>query len=265
MLSGLVYFEEIVENVKDATGLENLRPHYDRLRRSIFNAERQIGAGGLIIRKKKQMTKGDGFYDGRTIVMPADFIQEYSYGDLSAGSLNGNILSLACDGPDEIDLYYMGFLLDNYGNPVTTRNHMDAVVAYCVYRLYSPRVFLGKGSANIYQMYFEEYKDECHGARGLDAFPTEEEWSQIGLTMNGGAFEAFTNCGLNTILSDCNDTFFSNEGEVAPGDDERVYCNCDFVKVFESSLIDLPPEDFNLSFSGSFAGETTLTGNLTNL
>lgn len=53
MISGIVYFEEIVANVKDATPFENMRPLYEKLQRSILNAENDIGASGLIVRKKE--------------------------------------------------------------------------------------------------------------------------------------------------------------------------------------------------------------------
>lgn len=262
MLSGLVYFEEIVENVKDLTGIQNMRPLYDKIRRFVFNSERQIGAGGLIIRKKKIMTTGDGFYDGKTIIMPTDFIGEYSYGDLSAGVLNGNILTLNCDGPAEIELYYMGFLLDNNGNPITTRNHMDAVIAHCLWRLYSPRVFLGEGNANLLKMYEQDYNDEVLSARGQDAFPTEEEWQEIGRTLNGGAFEAFTNCGLASITNGCNETFFL-DGGLAPEEIPALDCDCDFVEIFEASLVDSPPEGGDAVFLGEINTSSVLTGILT--
>ena len=53
MLSRIVTFEEIVDEVKELTGYENMRPLYDRIRKAIFRAETDIVAGGLIIRKKK--------------------------------------------------------------------------------------------------------------------------------------------------------------------------------------------------------------------
>ena len=196
MISSIVYFDEIVENIKDATGIENARPLYDRFKRFVFKTEREIGGGGLIIRKKKSFKKGDGLYDGKTIIMPDDFIGEFSYGSLSLGNITGNVISLYAEGPDEIDLRYMGFVLDEYGNPFTTRHHLNAVVAYSVYRLYSAKLFLKTGNLNVYREYKMEFNDAVLEARGEDAFPTEEEWKAIGKTLSGGAFEALTNCGM---------------------------------------------------------------------
>lgn len=196
MISGIVYFDEIIESIKDATGIENMRPYYERIKRFVFWTEREIGGGGLIVRKRLSLTMGDGYYDGYNIILPEDFIGEFSYGSLSAGTIHGNVLKLHEKGPTELDFMYMGFLLDESGNPFTTRNHLVAVVAYAVYRLYSTKVFLKQGNANMYKMYQQEYYDSIGEARGDDAFPSEEEWIEIGRTMNGATFEALTNCGM---------------------------------------------------------------------
>lgn len=204
MLSGIVLFDEVIESIKDATGIENMRPLYDRVRRFIFTVENDIGPGGVIVVKNRQYNKNDGMYDGKTLVLPMDFMHESGYGALTDGRVYGNIYQLYNDGPDQIDFRYLGYALDEFGNPFTTRNRLDAVVAYAVYRLYSSRVFTKQGSANMYKMYQQEYYDAVLQARGNDAFPTEEEWSELGATKNGGAFEAITNCGMRTIYSGSN-------------------------------------------------------------
>lgn len=205
MLSGIVYFEEIVENIKEATGHTNLRNMYSRIKRFVFNVENEIGAGGIMVVKTKQMTKGDGFYDGKRIILPYDFISEWSYGDLTSGKRYGNIIELYDDGPDEIDFKYVGFLLDENGNPFTTRNRLNAVVAYAVYRLYSSKVFMKDGgNANVLQMFKIQYEDEVMAARGNDAFPTEADFEMLGYIKGGGAFEAMTNCGMRTIRTGVN-------------------------------------------------------------
>lgn len=210
MISGIVNFEEIVEGIKDATDIQNMNPLYDKIRRFIFSIEREIGAGGLIVRKKKEFTKGDGFYDGNYIILPSDFIGENSYAPLTSGVLNGNIFQLYEEGPTEIDLRYMSFLLDNNGNPFTTRNHLVAVIAYATYRLYSSKMFHKTGNLNLYLIYKQEYDDAVLEARGEDAFPNEEQWDNIGRTLNGGALEAMTDCGMRTIIHGTNDPIIIN-------------------------------------------------------
>lgn len=199
MVSGIVYFDEIIENIKDATGIDNMRPLYSRIKRWCYNCEIDIGAGGVVVLKKKQYTKGDGEYDGKTIVLPSDFVSEWSYGSLYNGVLQGNIFKLYNEGPDEIDFKYLGFLLDEEGNPFTTRNRLPAVVAYSIYRLYSSKYFVGTGNHNQYRLYQMEYEDTIMAARGNDAFPSEEDWNALGAIRLGGTFEAMTDCGMKMI------------------------------------------------------------------
>jgi len=280
MVSGIVYFEEIVENIKDITGYENMRPLYSKIRRFIFNAEQEIAAGGLIVRKKRKYTKGDGWYDGTNITMPEDFIGEYSYRDLSLGVINGNVMTLHCDGPDEIELYYLGFLLDNNGNPFTTRNHLLAVCYYARQRMYSASVFMKQGNVNAYRLFTQEWEDECLAARGNDAFPSEKEWEEIGRTLNGGMFEALTNCGIRSIYNGCNDTT-AEDGGVTPPDTGGDLLPCNLVEIFNASLIDpyvytplpttTPSVQGGSTVTGALtyqefqltSGQTTLTGTLT--
>lgn len=262
MISGIVYFEEIVENIKDITGIENLMPYYDKIRRFIFNAERDIGAGGLIVRKKKQYNIGDGFYDGNNIIMPYDFIGEFSYGSLSCGVINGNVLTLNCKGLDQIDLTYLGFLLDSNGNPFTTRNHMEACVLYARHRLYSAKVFLKDGNQNLYREFKQEYNDEVMASRGNDAFPTEAEWLELSSILNGGAFEAYTNCGMTTIDEYCNDNT-AQDGAGPVGGDDGDLLACNLIEIFDSSLVDAYVYTPLPTFTPSVAGGTTVTGTLT--
>ena len=262
MISGIVPFEEIIENIKDVTGYENMRPLRDKIRRFIFKAEEDIGAGGLVVRKKVSYVSGDGNYDGTTIIMPDDFIGEFSYADLRDGVINGRIMTLnVTPGPDEIDVKYLGFLLDKNGNPFTTRNHLDAVVAFAVYRLYSSRYFLGKGNLNQYREYKYEFNDFVMAARGNDAFPTEEQWNEIGYILNGGAFEAWSNCGL---ISCCSDGNYLVDGGSSPTDPTDPSYPCTLVAIFEAALQDAGPtisyEEAYNTFNGIINGSSTLTG-----
>jgi hypothetical protein len=199
MVSGIVYFDEIIENIKDATGIENLRPLYSRIRRFCYNCEIDIGAGGVVVLKKKEYTVGDGFYDGTTLKLPNDFVSEWSYGSMMNGIVQGNVFKLFHPGPTTADFKYLGFLLDEEGNPFTTRNRLDAIVAYSIFRLYSSKYFIGTGNQNQYLLYKQEYEDSVLAARGYDAFPSEEEWNELGAIRLGGTFEAMTDCGMKTF------------------------------------------------------------------
>jgi len=260
MTSGIVYFEEIVENIKDATGYGNLRPYYNRIKRFIFNVENEIGYGGVVVLKKKEYTKGDQLYDGNRLIVPFDFLSEWSAGDLSLGVVQGNVLQLYDNGPDKLDFKYLGFLLDENGNPFTTRNRLNAVVAYAVYRLYSQQVFMRKGAANQYQMYREEYFDRVLEARGDDAFPTEEQWNQLGAIKNGGAFEAMTNCGMRTIYQGVYDPSVLN----TDGAQEELTC-VTFIEAISTTnmtVIGVISQLTKTFIIGVSNGDTMLYGNI---
>lgn len=259
MLSGPVFFEEVVQEVKDLTGITNLRPQYGKIRRAIMKAEQDIGAGGFIIRKRKDYVNGDGGYDGTNIVLPEDFVWEYSHAKLSQGTINGKILTLNCPpGPDEISMYYMGWLLDDSGNPITTRNHLEAVVLGCIFRLYSSQYFLGNGNYNQYKEYQIQYNDMVMAARGNDAFPTEEEWIQIGRILNGGAFEAFTMDGLRMCDCSAENVIVDGSSPTIDTGGEGTY-TCNLIEIFNSALIDGIVGDL-LTFSSNITTGSTVVG-----
>ena len=53
MLSGLYSFSQIVEDVKQETGIENIRNQYSSIRQLIARAEREINPyAGFLIRKR---------------------------------------------------------------------------------------------------------------------------------------------------------------------------------------------------------------------
>lgn len=213
MKSGIVPFHEIIEHIKDATGIKNLRPSYDMVRRFIFKVEEDIGAGGMMIRKKKTYTL-DTNYSGKFIVLPEDFVREYFLGSLTNLDIVGNILTLTCEMQDleSIDLDYVGFILDNEGNPFTNRNSLEAIIQYFLYRTYSAKLYLNqKGvSHRLYKDYQAEYEDEVLNARGKIVYPSEEEYRTIGQTLKMSTIEliAQENCetGIFEELIVCDET-----------------------------------------------------------
>jgi hypothetical protein len=182
MLSGLYSFSQILENVKQETGIANLRNEYAQIRQLIARAEYEINPyAGFLIRKKMIFHLGNGNFDGKKIKKPSDYVQLDKVGccedGLCSGSYYENISHvILCDNikRDKIAFTYWGLQCDGDGNPITTYNHAEAVVAYIVWKLYSPKVFMGEGSANLAQAYKREFEDRCGESRGEDFFPTSE-------------------------------------------------------------------------------------------
>jgi hypothetical protein len=202
MISGVVYFEEILAGIKDDTGIEALESQYPKIRRWMARAEKAIGGGGLVIRKKKTYLTGDGSYNGYVLKLPEDFIWEQSYGSINSAYFRGDKLELKEQpGPDSIDLFYMGYLADTNGNPLTTHNHMDAVIAYCSWKMYQSRVFHGISgtSARQNQVFKEDWLNLRDASRGNDAFPSEEEWIEIGQILRQPFSAVMTDCGFQDI------------------------------------------------------------------
>jgi hypothetical protein len=262
MVSGIVYFDEIIENIKDVTGIDNMRPLYSRIRRFCYNCEIDIGAGGVVVLKKKEYQVGDGFYDGKTLRLPNDFVSEWTYGSLTNGVVQGNVFKLYNVGPDKIDFKYLGFLLDEEGNPFTTRNRLPAIVAYSVYRLYSSKYFIGTGNRNQYMGYQIEYEDAVLMARGNDAFPSEEDWNALGAIRLGGTFEAMTDCGMKMICFGTEDP--STKDTTLP-DPIPVCVELMMGVIYGTSLVTGRLKFYSLlQLQGESNGSATLIGQLRN-
>jgi hypothetical protein len=237
MISGLVFFEELVQSFKDETGIENAQNYYEKLARIIFDAEEDIGYHGTIVPKIKTYTKGSEGYDGSWLPVPYDFTGEYHYAAINTGRWMGNGIKLYEDGPDSVDLKYMGFMTDSYGQPVTTMNHKRAVVARMVWKMYARKVFMGQGDRQQLRYLKRDYEDLVMASRGHDAFPTEEELSIIGETLRTPTSQLITlTCGqvedpYADILIGGSTTAPPGSGDADCGD-----LTVDMVAVFEANL-----------------------------
>ena len=189
MKTALVGFDRILEGVADETGITNLTPFHEKIRRFIFRCEQDIGVGGSVVLKRAIYTKENNTIQ-RYIKFPDDYVDFEGVGNCS-GPFSERDCKTYPEGirlchstlPEKAVLYYWGLYCDGSGNPVTTESRYDAVVSYILWKLYSPQVFLNrnKANANIRNMYKQEYESLCLAARGNDAFPTIEGFNQLSL------------------------------------------------------------------------------------
>lgn len=187
MVSGLVRFEEVIEAVKDETEIKNMRPLYDRVARLIFRAESEIGFGGSVVLKKVVYTpQTTPFNTGKYFPFPEDMIELEGIGR-DCCAMFETCYNKTSDGirfrslqTKKITLLYWGIFCDSSGRPVTTRNHFEAVVAYVIWKLYRSKMFLGTGNMNANFDFRQEWISAMLEARGDDAFPTLEQWNEIG-------------------------------------------------------------------------------------
>jgi hypothetical protein len=189
MISGIVPFESIVESVKDETGIENARPYYEKIKRFIFRAEREIGYGGSVDLMKKTYTvsNSNNSSTDKYFKFPENFIEFEGVG-ADCKKINNINFTVTSEGvrfkeqqKKNIVLVYWGIKTNDEGYPLVTRNHEEAVIAYIVWKIYSQRIFLGIGNMNANVNYQQSFIQQLLEARGDDAFPTIEEWNAIGV------------------------------------------------------------------------------------
>lgn len=194
MYSNLVPFEEILERVKDRTALTNLSNHLPKIRRMVFDVEKDLGWGGTAILKRTtyrtsdntiQVTNSGGNLSYR-VRIPEDLLSLEEVGMCNEGVCPGDYriqgrYIFFCNPVEEFNLIYYSLLCDGEGNPSVTENHVDAVVSGITFFLYRPKIFNGKeGSMSVYKELEDYYFDRLAEARGDDIWPsTDLEWSKI--------------------------------------------------------------------------------------
>jgi len=189
MNSGLVPFEEMLEDLKDQTGIKNTEPYLEKLRRLAFKAEREIGYSGAIVLKKVIYFKDNTNFDGQRIWLPQDYL-EFRRADSAYGEINrrkylvsGNYLHFT-DGisRDSVAIFYYGLMSDGFGNPCITRNHQQAVVDYWKWRIKSPMAFMSNQRSDraLERDYEQDWKDSRDAAQGNDVWPeNDQEWATL--------------------------------------------------------------------------------------
>lgn len=185
MYSHQVSFYEIIEGVKDDTGISDLRSRYSQIRRLIYRCEQDIGFSNTLVMRKITYSKEKGNIVNKKVRLPDDILKIESVGMCKEGlcpgdyRIQGNFMFL-CRDIDEFSFIYYTLYKDEEGNPVTTQNHKEAVISGIAYYMYKPLRFQNKGSQNVYESLKRYYEDRVGEARGDDFMPTtQEQWSYI--------------------------------------------------------------------------------------
>ena len=229
MYSNIIPFSDLVDAVKDATGINNLRNRLPQLRRLVNRIQGEIGYGGSLLLKKVNYNTEDNTIavDAagiHKIRLPQDLVKIESIGTCHFGicpekyNIQGNYIFFKGIVTD-FTLVYYALICDGLGNPVVTENHFEAVISGLEYFMYKQKIWNKEGNAN-YLAYLENYySDRIGEARGNDVFPnTAKEWEKLGTKLRMSQrdlliYDSYEACykGLpmstnNEILDGDNDT-----------------------------------------------------------
>ena len=208
-----IYFEEIVKRVEQETGINNLRNRFDDIYDFIRQAEIEINPYSLhFVRKRMVFFEGNGNLSNNRIKKPKDFISLDRIGCCSDGLCEDMYYEtlthiIICDDTPwtEVKFTYWAMNCDHNGRPLTTMNHASAVVAYIVWKLYSPRVFTNNGSIRNQDYYKNVFETFAREASGEDFFPSDQALRRLSKQYNYSRRQMYDleNC-IDTCLScDC--------------------------------------------------------------
>lgn len=219
MIQGFVGLNEIIEDVKTETGIENLRNMKPQLRKMIANAEKEINPyAGFLLKKTMIYNVGNGNFDGRSIKIPEDFVELSSIGNCEDHVLRdcyyptvSHIVITDNVPRTKISFTYWALQFDGAGDPLVTSNHSKAVVAYITFKLYSSKTFNGEGSLQQKMELKRSWEELCDYSKGEDFFPSELAMNQLYFTNQMSSMD-FRNKTITDFCSHCSYSRFDGTG-----------------------------------------------------
>ena len=229
MYSNLIPFSDIVDSIKDATGINNLRNRLPQVRRLVNRIQSEIGYGGSMLLKKVNYCTEDGTIGVdasglHKIKLPQDLVKIESVGTCYFGvcpekyNIQGNYIFFK-GVVTEFTLVYYALICDGEGNPTVTENHFEAVISGLEYFMYKQKIWNKEGNANYLAYLDKYYQDRIGEARGNDVFPnTAKDWEKLGVKLRMSQrdlliYDSYEACynGLPT----------STNNEIIDGDNDR--------------------------------------------
>ena len=234
MISTLIPFDEILENVKDDTGITNLSNAREKIRRWIFRAQQKLGYNSARVYKTIKYTKDITNWSGKFLNLPSDCLEiqdifvdgellnNYVYNQYGNKIQFHNNYSSATN----LQLYYYGIMHDGEGNPACIRNHTEALVSYIIWKLFGAKTFLepNRYGRRIMKDYEQDWKDQRDGAIGEEAMPQNlEDWEILSTIINFSTKDAIIyyprGFGANSAVLEAKETCVLKEIEL----DVKVY------------------------------------------
>jgi len=229
MISTLIPFDEILENVSDDTGIKNLSNAREKIRRWIFRAQQKLGYSSARVYKTIKYTKDITNWSGKFLNLPSDCLEiqdifvddqllnNYIYNQYGNKiQFNDNYLSAK-----SLQLYYYGILHDGEGNPACIRNHTEALVSYITWKLFGAKTFLepNRYGRRIMKDFEQDWKDQRDGAIGEEAMPQNlEDWEILSTIINFSTKDAIIyyprGFGANSAILESKETCVLKEVEL---------------------------------------------------
>ena len=231
MRSGLYSFYQIIENVKTETGIQNLRNRYSEIRQLVARAEYEINPYAGFLQKKRMVHfVGNGVFNGKAIKKPADFVMIDKVGCCEEGLCGNSFFEnvshvIICDKQPrtKITWSYWALTNDGEGNPFISYNHAEAVVAFVIWKMYSPKVYGGGGSLSVKNDFERQFNERCLEARGEDFFPNEAQLCRMYQTNKMSGFDfSQLGCADYCLSTECITTITETMPQ-PPVDDKKVY------------------------------------------
>ena len=230
MNNGLASFDNLIAAVQDETGITNLRNHLPMVRRLVNRAENEINPyGTLLIKKKMIHYVGNGTFDGRSIKKPEDFVSIDEVGCCEDGLCKGSYYEtvshiVLCDGKERTKIVwtYWAMQHDGNGNPIISVNHIEALVAFITLKLYSQRMFINKGNANLFVEYKREWENRCMESRGEDFMPGTDQLDWV-FQVNKWASLHFENYTTYDRCLSCHSCLITIEEPEEPIEGTMIY------------------------------------------
>lgn len=189
MISTILPFSELLESVKIETGIENLRNLENKIKIMATDAEKKLGYNTALVLKKVTYEFDEVNYNGQDLWLPKDCWELSTIFDGTTEIddddyiVTGDYVYFRKDKePDFPTVIYHAITHDGYGWPLMSRNHKDAITAYIVWKLITPKAFLSANRSDraLVKDYRQDWYDERDAAIGMDVMPgSTQQWEKL--------------------------------------------------------------------------------------
>lgn len=199
MISAALNHTELLESIKIETGYTNIRNLEEKIKILATDAEKKISYNTALVTKKIDYENDGVNFNGKDIWLPTDcweFTNIYD-GDSEMNTkdywITGNYIYFR-KGKEPVKplVIYEALTFDGFGWPLMSRNHKDAITAYVVWKLFTPRAFQSGNRSDraLVKDFEQDWNDARDAAIGNDVTPgNDQEWASLMSIWNGSMLQ----------------------------------------------------------------------------